>query len=224
VEIEPRPDEPERLPTEPEREAAAARLTDAAGDGRLTLEEFSERVGAVWAADTAAELALATEGIALPVVGVTRTVSTVVSVMGDQRRTGRWRLPARLRAWCLMGDVLLDLRSVICAEPEVEITVFALMGDVDVLVPDGVEVEVSGFDLMGDRELRLAPAPRVPGTPLIRVRAYVAMGDVTVGSAGVATEVRAWRRMIERGTLPGIGTGNPRRTRRSIDRPDDGEA
>ena len=222
MEIEPRPEPPPRPLTDADREAAAERLTDAAGDGRLTLEEFSDRVGAVWAADTAAELARATEGIGLPVVGSTRTVSTVVCVMGDQHRTGRWRLPARLRTWCLMGDVLLDLRSVICAEPEVEISVFALMGDIDVLVPDGVEVEVSGFDLMGDRELRLAPVPRVPGTPLIRVRAYVVMGDVTVGSAGMAGEVRGWRRMIERGKLPGLGPGNSASTRRSIGRPDDG--
>ena len=210
MDIEPRPEPLPRPPTDAEREAAAERLTDAAGDGRLTLEEFSDRVGAVWAAETAAELARAGEGINLPVVGSTRTVSTVVSVMGDQHRTGRWRLPARLRGWCLMGDIMLDLRSVICAEPEVEITVVALMGDLDVIVPDGVEVELTGFDLMGDRVLRLAPAPRVPGTPLIRVGAYAAMGDVTVGSAGVATELRPWRRMIARGKLPGIGPESSR--------------
>ena len=37
--------------TDADRQAAADLLQDAAGDGRLTLAEFSDRVGAVWAAD-----------------------------------------------------------------------------------------------------------------------------------------------------------------------------
>ena len=72
------------------------------------------------------------------------------------------------------------------------------------LAPDGIEVEVTGFTLMGDKEVRLAPVPRVPGTPLIRVRAYAVMGDVTVGSAGVATEIKGWRRWMAKGKLPGL--------------------
>ena len=194
MEIEPRP---ERPPTEAEREAAAERLTDAAGDGRLMLEEFSDRVGAVWGAETTEQLAHAIEGVAAaPLVGTTRTVSTVVSVMGDQTRAGRWRLPARVRAWCLMGDVHLDLRSVVCSEEEVVIRAWTLMGDLEVVVPDGVEVELRGFDLLGDRELRLAPVPRRAGTPLVRVQAYTMMGDVTIRSAGVDQPVPGWRRWL----------------------------
>ena len=87
----------------------------------------------MWAAERTADVERATAGIEAPMVGSTRTVSTVVSVMGDQWRTGRWRLPARLRGWAVMGDIVLDLRAVICSDPEVEITAFALMGDIDVL-------------------------------------------------------------------------------------------
>jgi len=195
VEIEPHPD-PERPPTEAERAAAAERLTDAAGDGRLTLEEFSDRVGAVWGADTADQVAHATAGIQAPPVGATRTVSTVFALLGDQTRGGRWRLPARMRGWCLMGDINLDLRSAICSEPVVEITAWTLMGDLDVIVPDGVEVELGGFDLLGDREIRLAPVPRRSGTPLIRIRAYAVMGDVTIRSSGVDEPVPGWRRWL----------------------------
>jgi uncharacterized protein DUF1707/cell wall-active antibiotic response 4TMS protein YvqF len=188
VEIEPRPPGPL---TDAEREAAAERLADAAGAGRLTLQEFSDRVGLVWGADDLAGLVRATAGIELPPrVGSTRTVSTVVCVLGDQRRTGRWRLPAKVRGWTLMGDIHLDLREVVCAESTVEIEVFTLMGDLELVVPDGVEVELTGFDLMGDRDLRLAPVPRVPGTPLIRVKAYTVMGDVKIRSSGVEEPAR----------------------------------
>ena len=197
MEIEPRPEPPPRPPTDGEREAAAERLVAAAGDGRLTLEEFSDRVGVVWAADRLEQIQAATAGIDLPPpVGSTKTVTSVVSIMGDQRRVGRWRLPARLRGWCLMGDIHLDLRSVVCAEPEVEITTYTLMGDLEVVVPDGVEVELGGFDLMGDRELRLAPVSRAPGTPLIRVKAYTVMGDVTVRSSSAGNATPGWRRWL----------------------------
>ena len=204
VEIEPRPEPLSRPPTDAERETAAERLVDAAGDGRLTLEEFSDRVGAVWGAGTTEQLALTTADIeAAPPVGSTRTMGRVVSIMGDQTRSGRWRLPARVRGWCLMGDIHLDLRSVVCSEPEVDIRTWTLMGDVEVVVPDGVEVELGGFDVMGDRELRLAPVPRVPGTPLIRVRCYTLMGDVKIRSS-TADEPgpSGWRRWLMHGTGP----------------------
>jgi hypothetical protein len=103
-----------------------------------------------------------------------------------------------------MGDVHLDLTSVVCAEPEVELRLMSLMGDLEVVLPDGIEVELTGFDVMGDRELVLAPVPRAPGTPLIRIRAHAVMGDVLVRSAGAAYERREgwWRRL-------GTGHGEP---------------
>jgi Cell wall-active antibiotics response 4TMS YvqF len=175
------------------------------GPARLTLSEFSDRVGAVWAAETTVQLTAATAGIELPPpVGTTKTVSRVVSVMGDTRRAGRWRLPRRLSAWSVMGDVHLDLTSVVCAETEVELRLTSVMGDVEVLLPDGIEVELTGFDLMGDRELVLAPVPRLPGTPLIRVRAHAVMGDVLIRSAGAPLERRkGWRRWL------GVGYAEP---------------
>lgn len=193
VQIEPRPPGPL---TDADREAAAERLADAAGAGRLTLQEFSDRVGLVWGADDRAEIARATADIDLPPpVGSTRTVSTVVCVLGDQRRTGRWRLPAKVRGWTLMGDIHLDLRAVVTAEPTVEISVWTLMGDLELVVPDGVEVELTGFDLMGDRDMRLAPVRRLAGTPLIHVKAYTVLGDVKIRSSGVPEEPkRGWHR------------------------------
>jgi hypothetical protein len=55
--------------------------------------------------------------------------------------------------------------------------------------------ELTGFDLMGDRELRLAPVARVPGTPLIHVKAYTVMGDVRIRSSGAEEPAkRGWHR------------------------------
>jgi hypothetical protein len=50
-------------------------------------------------------------------------------------------------------------------------------------VPEGVEVEVGGFSLLGDHEVELAPVPRVPGAPVVRLRVWSLLGDLTVRSA-----------------------------------------
>ena len=70
-------------------------------------------------------------------------------------------------------------------------------------MPDGVEVELGGFDLMGDRELRLAPVPRVPGTPLIRVKAYTLMGDVKVRSSSADRAGAGLAALAARGGVAG---------------------
>jgi Domain of unknown function (DUF1707) len=196
--MEREPPEPRRARpvTDADREASAAILQDAAGDGRLTLEQFSDRVTAVWAAEQHEQLAAATAGLTPPPVGQPRTVSSVTSVLGDQRRTGRWRLPGRLRVFCVLGNVELDLRSVVCMEDVIELRAWSLMGDLRVDVPDGVEVELRGFDLLGDRELRLAPVPRIPGTPLIRITVHSLFGDTTVRSGSAGPGVPGWRRWL----------------------------
>jgi len=66
MELEPRPERPPAAVTDADRQAAAERLVDAAGAGRLTLTEFSDRVAAVWAAGTTGQLTEATAGIELP--------------------------------------------------------------------------------------------------------------------------------------------------------------
>ncbi|MDN5861660.1 MAG: DUF1707 domain-containing protein, partial [Pseudonocardia sp.] len=168
MEVEPSSHKPQRV-AESDREAAAAQLQQAAGDGRLTLEEFSDRVGAVWSADTRDQLQAAVGEVGTaPPVGTLRPVSSVVTVFGDARRVGRWRLPRRVRGLALLGDIHLDLRHVVVDEPVVDITAVTVFGNLYVAVPEGVEVELHGFDVLGDRELRLAAVPRRPGTPMIR--------------------------------------------------------
>jgi DUF1707 SHOCT-like domain len=196
VEIEPPPGQPPAPVTDADRAAAAELLQRAAGDGRLTLEQFSDRVGAVWAATSHQQLTAATSGLAeAPPVGSTKTVSSVVSVLGDQSRAGRWRLPPTLRAVGLLGDVQLDLRTVVMAAGDVvDIRAVTLLGSVDIMVPAGIEVELTGFDVLGSRELRLAPVPRRPGTPLIRVHAYGLLGDVSVRTPEEGEAPLSWWR------------------------------
>ena len=52
-----RPQPPAILASDSEREQSIERLRDAVGEGRLTLEEFSDRLGRAYAARTDRDLA-----------------------------------------------------------------------------------------------------------------------------------------------------------------------
>lgn len=179
--------------TQADREDAVEQLRHAAGDGRLPLNELSERVGTALTADTWHQLEAAIAGLkAAPLVGSTRTVSSIVTYFGHRRQAGRWRLPSALRARALFGDIYLDLRDVTVHDDVVDISVIALFGNLTVDVPEGVEVELTGFDVLGDRELRLAPVPRRPGTPLIRIRARGLCGDTYVRTPAEGEKPPSW--------------------------------
>lgn len=193
MEIEPRPEQQPAPIAESDREAAVDTLRRAAGDGRLPLQEFSERVGTALAANTRDQLEAATAGLeAAPPVGSTRTVSSIVTFVGHRRQVGRWRLPATLRVRALFGDVYLDLRGVVVNDNVVDISAVMLLGNLTVDVPEGVEVELTGFDVLGDRELRLRPVPRRSGTPLIRIRAHALGGDVYVRTPAEGEQPPSW--------------------------------
>jgi hypothetical protein len=172
-------------PLDQERRAAQARLETAVGEGRLTLDEFTDRCGRVWSAAGSAEVQRTLDDLPVPVVGQTPAArSTLVSVIGDIRRRGRWSLRSRTMALRLIGDVELDLRgAVISDDDQITIDVWGLIGDAEVIAPEGVEVELTGFSVLGDRKIDLAPVPRVPGTPTVRVRVFTLIGDAKVRSA-----------------------------------------
>jgi hypothetical protein len=162
------------------RDAAEARLKQAVHDGVLTTDEFTERIEVVLAAQTQGELArvLAAfphpnprrrQGRGLPEGGSSPSWATM-------RRVGVGvppRAPALSRSWV---DVAIDLRHAVFEQPEITITV---MGDIDIIVPPDIEVEMTGFAILGDRNNR-AVVPDDPGGPLVRMCAYVCMGDVNV--------------------------------------------
>jgi hypothetical protein len=170
---------------DPDRERAADLLQRACGEGRLTLEEFSVRVGAVWAADSAAELEKATDGLApAPLVGTGQVIEKITCVFGENKRVGRWRLPRALRVLTVFGETELDLREVQTDVDVVEITGRCVFGSVKVIVPEGVEVDLAGSALFASRDVKLAPVPRLAGTPLVRVTMSTYFGEVTVRSKG----------------------------------------
>ena len=173
-----------RPPSDLERERAAELLQKACGDGRLTLEEFSARVGAVWAAEDDAALEQATAGLAAtPIVGSAQSVDKVVTVFSDNKRRGRWKLRSgRLKLRNIFGSTEIDLRAVLTDQSVIEISGACVFGELKVIVPEGVEVDFVGSTYFTSRHIRLAAVPRVPGTPEIRIEVTGWFSSIEVDS------------------------------------------
>jgi hypothetical protein len=167
-----------------EREAVVGRLNVAVGEGRLTLDEFSTRLGITYAATTRGEL----EPIVADLPASSPAPTTVdgrtewhVTPLGGMRRSGAWRVPATTTAVTLIGGADLDLRDAELAAPVVTVTKISLIGGMRVTVPPGVRVEVSGFSLIGGKRVTDAPAPA--GAPTLRLRGFSLIGGIRVRSS-----------------------------------------
>ncbi|MGJ6963049.1 DUF1707 SHOCT-like domain-containing protein [Streptosporangium sp. G11] len=192
-----------------EREAAVEWLRVASVEGRLTLGELTERTEAAYTALTQAELAVITSDLPgghpapapayrppPPERGQVRR--WFVAVMSSSKRRGSWRIDKPIGAVAVMGDVLLDLRQAEVRTGVVDIVATAVMGNVKIIVPDGVDVELDGIAVMGDKKVQVIEAPPGTNAPLVRVTAYVLMGDVKVvgdsKTKPLKKAIAAWRK------------------------------
>lgn len=85
----------------------------------------------------------------------------------------------QLTATAIMGGVELDLREVEFTAPVLTVQCVAIMGGVEIKVPDGVTVEIGGLGVMGAFSGRSQKASR-PGAPVVRVTGLALMGGVDV--------------------------------------------
>ena len=199
-------------------------LKTSCSDGRLTLDEFSERVGAA--------LQAVAVGDALPVLadlphpfgpdlagliddgsghrptpvpspvpvraGGRKVTRWTVSVMGGAKRRGRWRLREKTNAVAIMGGCLLDLRNAEVEGSGVVINAIAVMGGIEIIVPEGIEVELGGIAIMGGKDARgLKDVAPLPGSPVIWVKAFAFWGGVTVRSRPAGGELSPGPRLVD---------------------------
>jgi class 3 adenylate cyclase len=203
------PDRTQRA-SDADRDRTVTLLREHVVDGRLTLDEFSERVGRALAAvnrgdldecmtdlpsststSTSATASATATSAPAPVLASDADAPTAragrrrrwhVAVLSGHSTKGRWRISGKTNAVAVMGGCDMDLRRAELEGSEISITAFAFWGGVNIVVPEGFEVDLRGFAFMGGRDLRLRDVPRVPGSPVIVVRAIAVMGGIEVKS------------------------------------------
>jgi hypothetical protein len=179
-----------------DRERIANVLRDAAGDGRLSMAELDERLDAVYAAKTYAELEPITHD--LPATGTeyqpavspsaaadparfggTPTSHGAVAILGGFTRRGDWVVPKEFTAFMLMGGGEIDMREARFAEREVSIHIVAIMGGCEIIVPEDATVRVTGIGVMGAFD-HTGSGTGSPDGPVITVNGVAIMGGVDV--------------------------------------------
>jgi hypothetical protein len=179
-----------------DRERVANVLREAAGDGRLTMDELDERLDAVYAAKTYAELEPITHD--LPDSAATYTPATApaaphdparfgaeptshgaVAILGGFTRKGDWVVPKEFTAFMFMGGGEIDMRDARFADREVSIHIVAIMGGCEVIVPEDANIRVTGVGIMGAFD-HSGSGGGTPDGPVITINGVALMGGVDV--------------------------------------------
>jgi hypothetical protein len=189
--------DPSRLRiSDSDRHQVAEVLREAAGEGRIDLDELDERLDATYSARTYADLVPITADLpvraasALPAQQAAATPSPVVPGKAEERhlailsgveRKGVWVVPQHLVVSCFMGGADLDLRRAQFAAQEVTITINAVMGGADIKVNPHTQVVMQGNAFLGgysgpsDDDLELDA-----NSPVVHIRGFALMGGVSV--------------------------------------------
>ncbi|MFD7624993.1 DUF1707 domain-containing protein [Streptomyces sp. NPDC059851] len=183
-----------------DRDRIAQVLSDALAEGRLTPDEHSERLDALYELKTVAELDLLVRDLPSPggptagpahapgpagaagmsgAPGVPGAAETVVAVCSSSARKGRWRPAAQTRAVSVMGDITIDLTEAVFEQQVTEINVACVLGNVEVLVPENVTLRGHGSGVLGNFEVRGEGRPGTdPNAPVVIIRGFALLGNI----------------------------------------------
>jgi len=167
-----------------DRDRVITVLTDAASDGRLTQEEFSERLSSACSAKTLGELAGLTADLAeTPVVHLDQG-RIINGIFNPARREGRWVVPESLTVTAVRSTVVVDFREALLRSSRVKMFVHAVAGQVHLYIPDGIRVDVTGRAFLGSRSVGrnygTAALQAGQDTPVISVQALILGGKLVV--------------------------------------------
>ncbi len=203
-----------------DRERTANVLREAAGDGRLTMAELDERLDAVYAAKTYAELEPITHDLPatgagyVPAVpagagpdparfGAPATSAGAVAILGGFSRKGNWVVPRHFNAFMLLGGGEIDMRDARFEDREVSIHIVAILGGCEVIVPEDATVRVTGVGILGAFE-HSDSGGGSPDGPVITIDGLALLGGVDVKrkpTTEAQREARQLRHEARRGRL-----------------------
>ncbi|MGW8884339.1 DUF1707 SHOCT-like domain-containing protein [Streptomyces sp. NPDC055749] len=189
-----------------ERDRVAERLREAVAEGRLEMDEFEQRLDAVYKARTHGELAplvrdipapgstVEPAGAASPAatgqgrnwaarIGGPATSKGTFAFWGGFNRNGRWTVGRLFTAFAMWGGGHIDLRQAHFAERDVVIRCFTIMGGIQVTVEPDVNLEVRGIGIMGgfgEHSPNSEDAEPVPEAPRVQIVGFALMGGVDV--------------------------------------------
>ena len=169
------------LASDDDRERAVIALRDATVEGRLTLDEFSDRIERAELARTSTELEQVLDG--LPRTGSSDLPEKHHAAFSKLQRSGRFGLAPKSTVRSICGTIDLDLGRATLAGAETTVNVRNYFGTITIVVPRGVEVSVDGGGPFGTREIDLPDSGPVPDAPRLRIHTSGVGGTLRIRQA-----------------------------------------
>ena len=172
-----------------EREHVGELLQRAVGQGRLTVDEFSERMAAAMAARTRGEL----NAVLLDLPGFTlarppsQDKLELSHHLGELSRRGPWRVPPRVRLVGHFGSSLLDFSEAVFSGPVVTLELDKTAGSTRIIIPEGATVDTDGLRVTAG-SVKDSTVRRIAPGPLH----FVITGRSTMGEVRIS-HPRKWR-------------------------------
>jgi hypothetical protein len=182
-----------------DRERVAQILHGALAEGRITMDELEERLTTVYAAKTLTDLEPVTVDLPTAPTSIepatTRTLgfpdtrigghpgsAMSVGIMSGAIRKGSWVLPPQHNSFAFWGGAEIDLHNARFAEKHSTITAVAIMGGIEITVPDDINVDMTGVGFMGGFYLEdKAGTPAASATaPTVTINGLAFWGGVVV--------------------------------------------
>jgi hypothetical protein len=206
------------VPLSKARERTVEVLCRHFAEDNVTVEEFEALLDGAYSAGTLDELDGTLRGLPvlapqaspeftgqLPLIeradpATVRQHGVQVAIMGGSDRKGEWTPPRHLYTVAVMGGAGLDFREARLAPGVTEVTVVALMGGVEILVPPGLGVQTHGVCLLGGFDaLDQASSDPSPDAPRLKINGLACMGGVEVKVRLPGESARDARRRLRAG-------------------------
>jgi hypothetical protein len=177
-----------------DRDTAATVINNALAEGRLTAEEHSDRLDAIYSAKTHADLVPLLEDLpatgqaaapaAARVAGRTAQsgrAARIVAILGGASRKGAWHADPVINVLTVMGGAELDFREAILPGSEVVLRAVSVMGGVEIIIPPEMRVIDNGIAILGGRDIAGQSAESArPDAPVLRIEGACLLGGLEV--------------------------------------------
>lgn len=180
-----------------DRDAAATVINNALAEGRLTAEEHSDRLDAIYAAKTHADLVPLLDDLPQPLgaMQVRRTQpgsdvdlpvgskrgGRIIAIFSGASRKGVWHPDPVINVLTVFGGAEIDFRDAIMPGKEVVLRATTVLGGVEVTVPPEMRVVDNGIAILGGRDIAgNADESASPDAPVLRIEGTCVLGGVEV--------------------------------------------
>lgn len=166
-----------------ERHAVSEMLREAAGEGRLSVEELEERLEGAYRARTYAELETLVADLPsarAPAPVPDRGPMVLQTSLGDVRQRGHWVVPRHITAKTALGSITIDFSEAVCQHREIVVEATTGAGVILMIVPRGWSVRTDEVTTSMGSVVNKATDPADRDAPVLRVVGHTGVGTIKV--------------------------------------------